>query len=82
MEKNYLIIADGEMVASTETLDQAIKYVTYGKGINGVIINADGEVLYLCSCSKKYITVEATDGSVKAEFRINPRHTDGGVLAD
>ena len=82
MEQNYLIIADGEMVASTETLDQAIKYVTYGKGINGVIINADGEVLYLCSCNERYITIEAADGNIKAEFRINPRHADGKMLAD
>ena len=80
MEKNYLIIADREIVASTETLDHALDYVTYGKGINGSIINADGEVLYLCSCNKKYITVEAADGSVKAEFRINPRNADGRFI--
>ena len=81
MKNIYLILnADGEMVAMTETLDQAIDYVTYGKGINGVIINADGKVLYLCYCSKKYITVEAADGSVKAEFRVNPRRADGRFI--
>lgn len=80
MENNYLVVnADGEVVVVVDTLIDAIDYVVSNNGIDGYIINADGEVLYICTSGEKDFSIENADGSIISEFRVNPRGADGKV---